>query len=500
MTQFQNKVAVITGGASGIGQALCEELARRGAAVVVADIDSQRAQQVASAIAGQGGRAESAEVDVADAKQMEKLVAQMVSRHGRLDYFFNNAAIGVVGELRDLAPEHWRRLVDVNLLGVVHGTMAAYTVMVRQGSGHIVNVASLAGLMPTPVMTPYSASKWAVVGFSTFAARGSSEPGRESKRGLPQSRAYELPGWDSVRERQQRGAFETVALALHNGAGGRRAGDSSRGCAKSGHHRLSLAWPVGVVVPAALPVVAGAAVAHDGPGMAHPALGPGITGLPRSAAVSRTSRSSLTMNICAVFTLRRLPGEFIELGMNDVTRLLSGIQQGEATAADELLPLVYAELRRLAAAKMSREKPGHTLQPTALVHEAWLRLVDADGQARFENRAHFFSAAAEAMRRILIERARRKLAARHGGGQERLDVDEIEIAAPVQNEDELLAINEALDKFATEDREKAELVKLRYFVGLTIEDAAEVLGISKATAKRWWIYARAWLHQEIKTG
>jgi NAD(P)-dependent dehydrogenase (short-subunit alcohol dehydrogenase family) len=164
---FQNKVAVVTGGASGIGQALCEELARRGAAVVVADIASQRAQQVASAIAGQGGRAESAEVDVADAKQMEKLIEQTVSRHQRLDYFFNNAAIGVVGELRDLVPGHWRRLVDVNLLGVVYGTMAAYTVMVRQGSGHIVNVASVTGLMPTPVLTPYSTTKWAVVGFST---------------------------------------------------------------------------------------------------------------------------------------------------------------------------------------------------------------------------------------------------------------------------------------------------------------------------------------------
>ena len=167
MNLFQNKVAVVTGGASGIGQALCEELARRGAAVVVADIDSKRAQQVASAIAAQGGRAESAEVDVADAKQMETLVEQTVSRHGRLDYFFNNAAIGVVGELRDLVPEHWRRLVDVNLLGVVYGTMAAYTVMVRQGSGHIVNVSSLAGLMPSPVLTPYATSKWAVVGFST---------------------------------------------------------------------------------------------------------------------------------------------------------------------------------------------------------------------------------------------------------------------------------------------------------------------------------------------
>src|SRR5436190_665065 len=125
-----------------------------------------------------------------------------------------------------------------------------------------------------------------------------------------------------------------------------------------------------------------------------------------------------------------------------------------------------------------------------------MRLVDVDGQARFQNRAHFFSAAAEAMRRILIESARRKLAVRHGGGQERADVDEIEI--PVEKEDELLAVNDALEKFAIEDRAKAELVKLRYFVGLTIEDAAGVLGISKATAKRWWIYARAWLHQEIK--
>jgi NAD(P)-dependent dehydrogenase (short-subunit alcohol dehydrogenase family) len=164
---FQNKVAVVTGGASGIGQALCEELARRGAVVVVADIDFHRAQQVASAITAQGGRAESAAVDVAEAKQMETLVEQTVARHGRLDYFFNNAAIGVVGELRDLVPEHWRRLVDVNLLGVVYGAMAAYTVMVRQGSGHIVNVASVTGLMPTPVLTPYSTTKWAVVGFST---------------------------------------------------------------------------------------------------------------------------------------------------------------------------------------------------------------------------------------------------------------------------------------------------------------------------------------------
>ncbi|MEA3211603.1 MAG: hypothetical protein QOE70_4660 [Chthoniobacter sp.] len=185
--------------------------------------------------------------------------------------------------------------------------------------------------------------------------------------------------------------------------------------------------------------------------------------------------------------------------MNDVTRLLSGIQEGQPAAAAELLPLVYTELRRLAAAKMARERPGQTLQPTALVHEAWLRLVDADGQACFENRAHFFAAAAEAMRRILIERARRKLAARHGGGQAEVDVDDIEIVAPTEKDDELLAIQDALEKFAAEDQAKAELVKLRYFVGLTIEDAAAVLGISASTAKRWWTYARAWLHHEVKT-
>ena len=184
--------------------------------------------------------------------------------------------------------------------------------------------------------------------------------------------------------------------------------------------------------------------------------------------------------------------------MSDATLLLSRLEKGESAAAAELLPLVYTELRRLAAARMARERPGHTLQPTALVHEAWLRLVDADGQARFANRAHFFSAAAEAMRRILIERARRKLAARHGGGQPHEDVDEIEIAAPIEKDDELLAVHEALEKFAAEDREKAEFVKLRYFAGLTLEDAAEVLGISESTAKRWWTYARAWLHEEIK--
>jgi len=180
--------------------------------------------------------------------------------------------------------------------------------------------------------------------------------------------------------------------------------------------------------------------------------------------------------------------------MSDVTRLLDAIQQGDARAGEELLPLVYAELRQLARAKMAREPSGHTLQPTALVHEAWLRL----GDARFENRAHFFGAAAEAMRRILIERARRKLAGKRGANAEHLNADEVEIAAPTEKDDELLAVHEALDAFAAHDARKAELVKLRYFAGLTIEESAEVLGISAPTAKRDWTYARAWLFREIR--
>jgi RNA polymerase sigma factor (TIGR02999 family) len=184
---------------------------------------------------------------------------------------------------------------------------------------------------------------------------------------------------------------------------------------------------------------------------------------------------------------------------NDVTRLLGAIRDGDPAAADQLLPLIYAELRKLAAAKMSRELPGQTLQPTALVHEAWLRLVDADGHAQFKNHAHFFGAAAEAMRRILVESARRKLALRRGGRQEHLDVEEIEIAAP-STDDELLAVHEALDRLAAESPERAELIKLRYFAGLTIEEAAAALNISERTAKRWWTFARAWLFQEIKGG
>lgn len=181
--------------------------------------------------------------------------------------------------------------------------------------------------------------------------------------------------------------------------------------------------------------------------------------------------------------------------MSDLTRILTGIEQGDAKATDELLPLVYKELRRLASHKMLCEPVGHTLQPTALVHEAWLRLVDSPAQS-WQNRAHFFGAAAEAMRRILVARARRKLTQRRGSGAEHLDVDEIEISSPAPD-DQLLALHEALDRFARLEPRQAELVKLRYFVGLKIEDAAEILGISEATAKRWWAYARAWLFDEI---
>ncbi len=181
--------------------------------------------------------------------------------------------------------------------------------------------------------------------------------------------------------------------------------------------------------------------------------------------------------------------------MGDVTRILKALGEGEATAADELLSLVYDELRRLAAQQMANEAPGHTLQPTALVHEAWLRLAGRQ-PPQFANRAHFFTAAAEAMRRILIENARRKKAARHGGGQERVDLELLDLAAEAKD-DELLAVGDVLDEFAATDPQKAELVKLRYFVGLTLEEVAEILGISVPTAKRWWTYARAWLYQTI---
>jgi len=184
------------------------------------------------------------------------------------------------------------------------------------------------------------------------------------------------------------------------------------------------------------------------------------------------------------------------IGMGDGTHILEALANGEPTAAEELLPLVYQELRQLAAHKMGGQAPGHTLQPTALVHEAWLRLA-GNQPGRFASRAHFFSAAAEAMRHILIDSARRKQAVRNGGGQVRVDVDDVEIATQAEA-DELLAVHEVLDKLVAEDPKKGELAKLRYFAGLTFEEAAEVLGISVATAKRQWAYARAFLYDAIQ--
>jgi RNA polymerase sigma factor (TIGR02999 family) len=179
-----------------------------------------------------------------------------------------------------------------------------------------------------------------------------------------------------------------------------------------------------------------------------------------------------------------------------ITQFLRGIEKGDPDAADRLLALVYDELRQLAAAKMARESSGQTLQATALVHDAWLRL-GGDSQPTWQNRAHFFGAAAEAMRRILVDRARKKRAIRHGGDLIRADVDEIDPAGPVMDE-QILAVHEALDELGKVDVRKAELVKLRYFVGMTITEASEILGISEPTAKRWWRYSRAWLYREMQ--
>jgi len=182
--------------------------------------------------------------------------------------------------------------------------------------------------------------------------------------------------------------------------------------------------------------------------------------------------------------------------MSELTKTLHATAQGDFNAASKLLPLVYNELRQLAGHKMAGESGTQTLQPTALVHEAWLRL-GGDEQPTWENRTRFFCAAAEAMRRILIDRARSKQARRHGGGQQRLDVDEVEIAAPMQ-EEELLAVNEALDRFSQHAPQKAELVKLRYFAGFGLKEAGQVLGISEPTAVRWWTYSKTWLYQAVQ--
>ena len=183
--------------------------------------------------------------------------------------------------------------------------------------------------------------------------------------------------------------------------------------------------------------------------------------------------------------------------MNDVTRLLSAIEHGDPKAAGELLPLVYGELRRLAKQRLAQEKPGQTLQATALVHEAYLRLVGAEGSRGWDSRGHFFAAAAEAMRRILVDNARRKRAEKRGGRLERQAVDDIDIAAPAPSDD-LLALDEALARLEAKDPVKAQLVKLRYFAGLSEEDAARALGVSRATVQRHWRYAKAWLFDELR--
>ena len=181
--------------------------------------------------------------------------------------------------------------------------------------------------------------------------------------------------------------------------------------------------------------------------------------------------------------------------MNDITQLLRTAESGDPKAAAELLPLVYAELRRIAAHKMANEAAGHTLQPTALVHEAWLKVAGAE-EREWKGRSHFFAVAAEAMRCILVDRARRRRAAKRGMAAEMLNADELEIPGP-EPDDQLLAVDEALAKFATVDARKAELVKLRYFAGFTFAEAAEILGIAVPTAKEWWAFARAWLRVEI---
>jgi RNA polymerase sigma factor (TIGR02999 family) len=185
--------------------------------------------------------------------------------------------------------------------------------------------------------------------------------------------------------------------------------------------------------------------------------------------------------------------------MSEVTRILSAIEQGDPRAAAQLLPLVYDELRRQAAQKLAQEKPGQTLEATALVHEAYLRLVGAGGEPHWDNRRHFFAAAAEAMRRILVENARRKQATKHGGGRQRRDLDELAVVAPEPNLD-LLALDAALHRLAECDPLKAKLVELRYFAGLTGDQAAAVLGLSASSADRQWVFTRAWLRRELGFG
>jgi RNA polymerase sigma factor (TIGR02999 family) len=184
--------------------------------------------------------------------------------------------------------------------------------------------------------------------------------------------------------------------------------------------------------------------------------------------------------------------------MSEVTRILSAIEEGDPHAAAQLLPLVYDELRKLAAQRLANEKPGQTLEATALVHEAYLRLVDMEEAQHWDSRGHFFSAAAEAMRRILIDQFRRKRRPKHGGDRKHVDLNEGLSLRQVAEDDDLLALDEALAKFASEEPAKAELVKLHFFAGLTLEDAGRILGIAPRTAKRYWAYARAWLYDAVR--
>jgi RNA polymerase sigma factor (TIGR02999 family) len=182
--------------------------------------------------------------------------------------------------------------------------------------------------------------------------------------------------------------------------------------------------------------------------------------------------------------------------MSDITQVLNAIGRGDAHASEELLPLIYQELRRLAAKMLAQEPAGHTLEATALVHEAYVRLVDAEAEPKWNHRGHFFAAAAEAMRRILVDNARRKQRVKHGGEHQRVDMDDERLVCAVPAE-QLLAVDEALERFGQEEPEKAQLVKLRFFAGLSIEEAAEILSISRATASRYWTFARAWLRDAI---
>ena len=187
----------------------------------------------------------------------------------------------------------------------------------------------------------------------------------------------------------------------------------------------------------------------------------------------------------------------VQLAMNDITQVLQAVNRGERGASEELLPLVYDELRRVAAARMAQEAAGQTLQPTALVHEAWLRLV-GEGDRTWQNRAHFFGAAAEAMRRILIEIARRKSRLKRGGHQERVNLDELELATTTPD-DKVLLIDEAIERLQLEDPEKARIVVMKFFGGLTNEEVAESLGVTKRTVERHWAFAKAWLYRSIRT-